>query len=90
MGATLEITSGIIRFGASHTSNFTPYAGAVCLDPADRHIAVLKGASGILKREDLADIAKVLLAAGFTIARWQRLRRDGGWKEVEVDLERYR
>lgn len=88
MAASLEITSGIIRFGETHNGKFTHYTGTLHLDPEDT-VAVLKGAVGELTLKDVADIARVLMAVGFTHARWQRLKGNE-YKDVEVNLDRWK
>lgn len=88
MAASLEITSGIIRFGSNHSGKYTSYKGSLHLDP-EGHIAVLKGAVGEMSLSDVADIAKVLKDVGFTHARWHRLKGDE-YKLVDVDLNRWK
>lgn len=87
MAASLEITSGIIRFGDNHNGKFTHYTGTLHLDP-DGDIAVLKGAVGDLSLKDIADIAQVLIDQGFTHAKWQRLKGNE-YKDVSVNLDRW-
>lgn len=87
MPASLEVTAGIIRFGAGHSGNPSPYSGSVFLDP-EGSVAHLKGASGVLSQADVRDIAILLLSLGFVRMRWQRYKA-GQWKDVSVDLKRY-
>ena len=89
MGASLEILSGIIRFGSKHENNPDPYQGTVHLD-TDGDLAILKGASGKMTASDITAIAKALIKAGFKRVRWQRARPGGEWKDVEMSLDRWR
>ena len=89
MPATLEILSAIIRFGPEHDLMGQPYAGCVVVD-SEGKVAILKGATGSMRKSYVPDIARVLLSMGFTHAVWFRLKPSGEFKKICINLDRWR